>query len=224
MTDALIKKPRRIKEKAIVLDYDDTIVNFDGGICAIHNKRYGTSLTPRDLKTWNFKGLEVKDVSNNIVRGEDLLATFKEYEDHGLYVGLDLLRDSYNALECMKEKGYKIFVITARPEKYGKQTELNLISHKIHKFIDEIFFKPEFQSEVQDFKVKKIKELSKDYNIHVFADDKAETVRSVAESCNVNLVFLVENARNKDFEPEDGENITKVRDIMEIIRYLKKVK
>lgn len=216
------EKKRKIKPKAIVLDNDDCIVDFDGGVCKVHNKKYGTSLTPRDLVAWNYVGLELKDASGNVVKGEELLATYKEYEDHGLYVGLNLLRDVHNALECMKEKGYKIFILTARPPKYGRQTELNLIRHNIEKFIDDVFFQPEDFPAVENFKVKKIKELSKDYNIQVFADDRGDTVQAVADNCNVNKVFLVENSKNKNFE-YDHEEIIKVRDIMEIVRYLKKV-
>ena len=218
-----IKKKRQIKPKAVVLDLDDTIVDFLGFLCSLHNKKNGTCIIPNDISEWNFTSLSVTDVRGNTVSGDELRNTFKEYEPEGMYVGLELIKDSDFALEIMKQLGYKIIILTARSSKFGKQTELNLIRNKIHKYIDEIYFKPETVKEGEDFKVNKIKELSKTYNVQLFADDRGETIRAVYENCNVNRVFLIEKPHNSGFEIVD-DGIIKVKDLMETVRYLKEVK
>lgn len=216
------KKKRKYKPKAIVLDADDTIFDFCGPLCTVHNRERGTCVTPNDLTTWNWLDLELKDASGNKVTGQELRETFTKYEPHGLYASSPLLRDSYNALECMKDKGYKVFVITARKEEYKLQTELSYTFHNIGKYIDDTFFKPADFPETENFKVKKIKELSKEYNIRVFADDKNTTINQVVENCNVNKVFIINKAHNRSSE-FDPEEVTRINDLMEIIRYLRKV-
>jgi hypothetical protein len=213
-------KKRVFKPKVIILDVDDTILDFCGFLCSLHNKKYGTCISPNDLTDWNFSSVEVKDANGNVVLGSQLRATFEEYEADGLYVGLDVLGDADFALEIMKKLGYKIILLTARNEKFGKQTELNLIMNKIYQFIDEIHFKSD--KNIENFKTNKIKELSKIYNIQLFADDRAETVMQISENCKVDKIFLINKAHNKNIEIED-ENIVRVGDLMEAVRYLKKI-
>jgi len=160
-------KKRKYKPKAIVLDADDTIFDFCGPLTTIEYKESGSSIAPSDLTTWNWTNLEFKDASGNTVTGAQLRDTFAKWEPHGLYVFLPLLRDSYNALECMKDKGYKVFIVTARAEKYKLQTELSCMMHKIDKYIDDIYYKPDDFPKTENFKVKQIKELSKDYNLMI---------------------------------------------------------
>jgi predicted secreted acid phosphatase len=205
------EKKRKRKPKAIILDADDTIFNFLGGICKIHNKRNGTCITPQDLTAWDFGATEMKDARGNSVNGTELRQTWKDYEDSGLYACLSLIGDAAFALHLMKDLGYKIIILTARPEKYGKDTELNLIFNNIHQYVDEIYFNSD--------KVKKIKELSKTYNVVMFADDRATTVQDIYENCKVRNVILIEKAHNSDAEVDP--EIHRVKDLMETIRLLK---
>jgi len=203
-------KPKK-KEKIVVLDADDTIFDFLGGLCKVHNKRNGTCITPADIEDWNFESLEMKDARGNVVKGVDFRKTFTDYEADGLYVGLDILGDADFALELIKKLGYKIIILTARDDKYGKQTELNLIFNRISSYVDDIFFKAD--------KVKKIKELSKVYHVVMFVDDRATTVASVLDNCNVDKVFLVDKGHNKTVELD--EEIIRVKDLYGTVKYLK---
>lgn len=202
-------RPRKIP--TIVCDNDDTIVNFLSGLCKVFNKRYGTCITENDLATWNFDDLLIKDARGSEVKGEDIRKTFMEYENHGLYVGLDLLESSYDALKWMKKLGYKVIILTARDEKYGKDTELNLIFNNIAQFVDEVYFEKD--------KVKKIQELSKTHKICLFADDKASTVNAVAEGCKVDHIILIDKAHNRN--EEVVEDVKRLRTLFEAVRFLK---
>lgn len=205
---------KRNKLKTIVLDYDDTVVDFLGGLCRIHNKRYNTCISANDIQDWDFSSLEVKDARGNVVKGSELKKTFIAYEDDGLYVGLEMLGDADFALELMKKLGYKVIILTARDEKFGKQTELNLIFNRIAQYVDEVYFKAD--------KVKKIKDLSRTHHIVLFADDKASTVQAVAEECTVDNIFLIEKPHNKNIECD--ESVMRVRDLLDTVRYLKECK
>lgn len=218
MGDIMGRKP-----KAIVLDYDDTIVDFVGFLCEVHNKKHNTCITPRDITSWGFESLDFKDVRGNRVTGEQFIGTFMDYESDGFYVSLDLIGSTFNALMIMKELGYKIIILTARPDKFGKQTELNIIKNKIANFIDEVHMKAEDDNN-KDFKSKKLKELSKKYNIQMFADDKYDTIVSVLEKCNINNVVLVDRGYSINDNIDEDDGIIKVNEIMETLKFLKKVK
>jgi uncharacterized HAD superfamily protein len=203
---------RKRKPLAIALDLDDTISEFLPFLCKLHNKLHGTCITTSDLKTWDFANVNLKDKQGNIVTGDQLRETFHKYEPDGLYSILPPIRDSRFALELIKELGYKIIIITARKSEYRNQTILNLMFNNIH--YDKLFF--------EDNKVKKLKELSKIYNIQAFVDDKYDTIIDVFENCNINKIFIINMPHNVKLELD--EEILRVNDIMEILRYLKKVK
>ena len=201
------KKYKR-RPHAVVLDYDDTVVDFIGFLCMVHNHLHGTCMTRRDVVNWGFKDINMKDARGNTVTGAEFNQTFKDWEAHGLYASLPAFKDAKRAIDLIRKMGYKIIIMTARGEKYRQETELNTMHQGIH--YDELHF--------SDDKVKTIRELSKTYNIKMFADDKADTVLKVAEKCKVKHVFIVDAEHNKDID--DDEDIIRVRDIMEAIRYL----
>lgn len=205
----------RKKEKAVVLDVDDTLVSFLSYLCFLHNKLHGTSLSEHDIKEWAFDNLDLTDVRGNKVTGEQLNETFHEYESEGLYARLPAIKESRFGVELMRDLGYKIILMTARKPEFHKQTILNLISNKID--YDELYFTKE--------KVKKINALAKDYNIMLFADDKYETVLDVYENAKIHKngqVCLINKSHNQDKELDEG--ILRINTVFEAVRFLKKVK
>jgi len=209
MLDMAKEHKRKRRPYAIVLDYDDTVVDFIGFLCMVHNSIHGTCMTRRDVINWGFKDINMKDARGNTVTGAEFTKTFEEWEENGLYAALPAFKDARRAVDIMRKMGYKIIILTARDEKYRKQTELNAMHQ--HIYYDELHF--------SDDKVKTIRELSKTYNIKMFADDKAETVLKIVEKCKVKHVFIIDQEHNKDID-DDEEDIIRVRDIMEAIRYL----
>ena len=212
------KPKRKRKPHAVVLDYDDTVVDFMGFLCSVHNLYNGTCMTKNDVKGWGFKGVSLTDARGNTVTGEELMNTFKTYEKHGIYASLPVIREARKAIYDMRTLGYKVIILTARDEKYKEQTEINAMHQKV--VYDELHFSSD--------KVKILKELSKRYNIRAFADDRAQTVLKVMDKSKVKNVFLVDAAHNRNLdeiatemniEVEDGD-IKRIRDIYEILREL----
>ena len=93
---------KRTKIKTIVVDFDDTIVDFVPFLCFLHNSLHKTCLSESDIKMWSFEGLDLTDVRGNRVTGEELRATFEKYEPHGLYARLPVIKDARFALDIMK--------------------------------------------------------------------------------------------------------------------------
>ncbi|HLD91590.1 MAG TPA: hypothetical protein VI911_11385 [Patescibacteria group bacterium] len=206
------KKKSPKKDKAIVVDYDDTVVGFLQALCKAHNKKYGTCVSHNDIKTWNFDDLDITDARGNRVTGADLRATFKLYEENGMYAALKPLDYAKYTLDTAHEIGYKVIIVTARNEKFRVATEYNLADQDI--YCDELYFSND--------KVKTIKDLAKKYQIVMFADDKASTVQDVAENCRVKNVFLITKAHNRSCEV-DEEIIKRANDLMDCLKELKKV-
>lgn len=208
-----MKKKRVVKPKAVVIDLDGVVGDFLFTLTWLHNKLYKTSVSHNDIKTYNFVDLKITDARGITVTGDQLHTTFREWEPHGIYSTMPLLPHAKEALVIIRALGYKILFMTAREEQFKKQTELWLHSNDLP--YDELFFERE--------KAKKIRNLSKTYNVQAFMDDHVENAIDVAEKTNVNSVFLIESpiTRDKEFENEDFE---KVNDLFEATRYLKEVK
>jgi len=203
---------RKLKPKAVIVDIDDTITNFLPFLCFLHNKLNNTSITEKDITSWNFDNIEFKDVRGNETTGDELRATFRNFEDHGLYAILPPINDARFALDIIHELGYRIILMTARNAKYESQTVLNLIANRFK--YDELYFEKD--------KVKKIKELAKTYNIVLFADDKLDTVIKVSENCNCKKIFLIDKHHNSVVELD--EEITRIDNLFEAVRCLREVK
>lgn len=199
---------RKRREWAIALDYDDTVVDFLGHLCSWHNHLHGTAISKNDIPAWNFSGLDVRDTKGNQVTGEDLMKTFTDYEGDGLYACLPALPNALKAMNLFKRMGYKIVVITARKEQFRRATEMNAWNQNFP--IDEVVFSSD--------KVGSLRELNKRYNIKAFCDDKLVTVEDIYNRCNIDKVFLMTQAHNKNIEIADG--IIRVNDLVECVRYL----
>jgi len=212
------KKKRQPKQKVAIFDMDDTLVDFVGALCELYNKHHGTTLSPSDLTEWDWKNLDFKDARGNVVKGSDLRKTFMDYEA-GIYVGLEPLPYTIQALTALKKFGYKILIITARHNTFGKKTELNLMFKKIPH--DEVFHKDDANMETETFKVNKIKELSKIYNIVFFVDDKASTVQAIYDNCKVDKVYLLNKPHNRN--AEISTEISRVDDIYDPVKPLKDI-
>jgi len=201
---------RKLKPKAVILDFDDCLCDFIGMLCRIHNKINKTYITPSDILEYDMNKAHMVDVQGNEVNGEDLFNTFKEYEQHGLYATLKPLPEARHALHIIRNLGYRIIILTARPEEYKKQTKFCLLHQNLEH--DEVIFAPSKE------KAKTIRRLSKTYNIVAFADDKASTCIDVNESTKVKQVYIINQSHNKDIEID--EEIKRVDSVFDIVRNL----
>ena len=180
-----------IDKKYIVLDIDDTLVCFLSHLIDIHNNLPGVAnkYSREDIEGWSLP--------------DDLKDTFKEYENW-VYVSAPALPKVKNKIKQLKKSGYGIILMTARDESFKKHTIFNLSFNKIE--YDMLFFNKN--------KSLKINRLSEDYNIEIFADDRASTVNKVRENTNVPNVYLINMPSNRNIELLEG--VTRINNIHEI--------
>ena len=219
---------RKMKPKAIILDIDDVIGDFCGDLCWVHNMVNGTCVTANDIRGWNFETLKVSDRNGNEVIGSDLRETFRFWEEHGLYASLNIKPRVSEAIAVMRLFGYKVIFLTARDSRFREETKLNFWRNGIKFRDDELILREDDDKE--NFKTKKIKQLSKDYNIQMFVDDKYSTIEHVADNTNVNIVCLMETASTRNLKTIEGdkenrleknENIHKFVDLYDVTKLLK---
>ena len=203
------KKTKKIP--CIVTDLDDVIVDFLGFLCDLYNSKHNTSITKNDITDWNFESLQIRDMGNVKVKGEDLRDFFLEYES-AFYSSIPVMDDAKRALDYIKFLGYKVIILTARDEKHRKATEVCLWRNGI--VYDEL---------VMDWdKQKQFKRLQRKHDIFFFADDKAETCELINEHCKAQDVYLVNKPHNTSHEETEG--IIRINNLLEIIRTLNKVR
>ena len=204
------KKAKRKKIPCIVSDIDDVIVDFLGFLCDLYNSKHGTSLSKADITDWNWDTLKIRDVGSKRIDGEDLKKFFEEYES-SFYSSIPVMDESKRAIEYFKFLGYKVILITARKEEHRKATEVCLWRNRVP--YDDLIFDWDKQ--------KVIKKLQRNHDIMFFADDKATTCETVNDNCKVQDTYLVNKGHNKEHEESDG--ITRIDNLLEVIRTLKKV-
>jgi len=199
---------RRKKIPTIILDIDDTVVDFTGFLCYLFNSINNTSITEADLVSWHFNKAKVEDIRGNVVKGTELRKFFHNYEAHGLYSATPPIKESILAMTLMKKLGYKIILLTARSEDFKKDTQISMIMHSIPH--DEIVFDAD--------KPKQINRLARKHNIVAFADDKYDHVKSVFETDKVDTCYIINKSHNK--EKELPEEIVRINDLLEMPRNL----
>jgi len=198
------------KRKCVILDLDDVINNFLGYLCYIHNHKHNTSVSPSQIITWALDTDDNSDIFGEVNKDATLDKTFKEYENEGLYAILPVFYEAKQAFKIYRDLGYAIVFLTARDEKFRKQTELNLWANDL--IPDKMIFAKD--------KVKMINELAERFEIIMFCDDRAQTVKSVNTNCKVKYPVLINKSHNKDAKL--SQNIIRADDLLGTIKYLTK--
>ena len=180
-----------MKTKCWILDLDDTCFSFLDHTCFIHYWLTGKLYKTTDLPHWDLP--------------DDLNQTFKDYENW-IYISQPIFPKVVQTIKKLKEKGYKIIFMTARPKEFKKHTLFNLAFNKIDVKEDELYFNKN--------KSLKINRLAEIYDIQVFADDKLETVNKVKTETEVPNVYLVNTPVNRNEEVAEG--IIRINNIHEI--------
>lgn len=195
------------KRRAIILDLDDCVFDFIGHLCLLHNKKYNTHITRSHITRFDLD-VEERDIYGVVLKNATLEKTFKELEPYGLYAVLPVFYEAKQAFKIFKDLGYAIIFLTARSEKFRKQTEIAIWLNDI--IPDKLVFNKN--------KVNAINSLSEKYEIVMFADDKPQTVKSVNTNCKVKYPILITRTYNE--KAKLSQNIYRCNDLLETIKFL----
>lgn len=175
--------------KACVLDLDDTCFSFISHTCFMHYWLTGETYKEEDLSSWSLPA--------------PLNKTFLDYENW-IYISQPIFPKVISTINKLRAAGYKIILMTARPESFKKHTEFNLAFNKLK--YDELYFNKN--------KSLKINRLAEKYDIQIFCDDKLDTVNKVKRETAVPHVYLINAPSNKNSDVEEG--VVRINNLHEI--------
>lgn len=175
-----------MERRLIGLDLDDVLMDFNAGLCDFHNTRYGTSLTKKDIisynleKTWNCEK-------------EEAIRRVKEFY---LSPEHDATQPVEGAIGVVKELrgNWDIAIITSRPKSVSRQTytwlEKNFpfLSESVH------FALHPFHNETTVTK----RDICQRLGVEVFVDDALFHIEDVASV--VGQAFLFDAPWNQNSE------------------------
>lgn len=184
------------KPLAIVSDLDDCVFSFLQGFLDYYNTVFEKEICLPDLREYNFN--------------DGMSKALKGWERLGYYGSLPLEFGAFRFLELLAQEGVEVIFLTARPEKYRKDTEKCLKRHRITEYSDLIFSKN---------KAAVIEQLKSTHEILAFIDDRASTVNSVFKTCKLPYTFLINKSHNRHETVESG--IVRINTILCIWKILK---
>jgi uncharacterized HAD superfamily protein len=177
------------KPKVAVIDLDDCIFDFIGHLLVIGKNLYNLNYKYSGMTNWDLP--------------KDLNEVFLKHEN-SIYLSQPVLEGVKDKINSLKEKGYKIFFMTARDKKFKEATEFSLLFNNIP--YDKLFFNKN--------KALKINNLAKEYSIKLFVDDKVETVNEVKKLTSVKNVYLMNMPSN--LHKEISRGIKRIDSLQEV--------
>jgi len=172
--------------KAIVIDIDDTVLDFGSRLREFVNHQYDKKVIGKpqawDLCEW----LGIKE-------GQDI-EILAEFAASWQFGALDPLPGASRVLTKLAQEGYDIFCITAcsREPQVEALRRANMY-HCFGNIFQEIFF-----VEFGESKDKYLKQIALTHDIHAFVDDKYANLED-AEKAGIERCIMIKQPHNKDF-------------------------
>lgn len=167
------------KTPLVLLDIDDTIADFSKYLIKRLNEEYleAEELAPFD--SWELPAIAEFHL--------------ELWSRSGLYKSLPLIKKAKEFIDAIPRDQYKLGLITARPEEFREDTLSWLTKHNTK--VDFVLF--------DKHKINKIKELNETYSIELFADDKAETIKTASEQLKfIKHLILIDMPHNSKVKLE----------------------
>ena len=151
-------------KKLIIIDYDNTLVDFMRNLLDRFNEHHQISITLNDINEYNFEHCSFDENGiNGIFLNEFFLANISES-----YLDLVAYPDSKEFLKNAQSNGYRIEVVTARNSEHSKETTDCLKANELGPYLDEIVYTHN--------KAEYIKSIKDEYSEIIFIDDKKEEI------------------------------------------------
>lgn len=189
----------------IGIDIDDTLADLVTSFTEFHNEAYGTSLEKADFITY---------ATWQIVGGthEDDLRKFAEFDETPYAKNMKPMDGARVAIDVLS-KTHELFIITARPDSFVKETHFWLQKHFTEKFKGIHF--------AQDYKTASIARQNKadivtQLGVQIFIDDNMRYAEECAKTGTKVLLFNQPWNQTPDLAP----GITRVHSWEEILRII----
>ncbi|MFT5880384.1 MAG: 5'(3')-deoxyribonucleotidase [Moritella sp.] len=189
----------RLSMKAIVIDIDDTVLDFGSRLREFVNHQYDKKVIGKP-KEWDLcEWLGVKE-------GQDV-EILTEFASSWQFGALDALPGASRILTKLTQEGYDIFCITAcsREPQVEALRRANMY-HCFGNIFQEIFFVGFGES-----KDKYLKQIQQTHEIHAFVDDKFANLED-AHNAGIDRCIMIKQPHNRNFR----ERVTCAHDWYEI--------
>lgn len=172
--------------KAIVIDIDDTVLDFGSRLREFVNHQYDKKVMGKpqawDLCEW----LGVKE-------GQDT-EILEEFASSWQFGALDPLPGASRVLTKLVQEGYDIYCITACSK--SPQVEALRRANMYHCFGN--IFKDIFFVDFGESKDKYLKQIEQTHDIHAFVDDKYANLQD-AQNAGIDRCIMIKQPHNKDY-------------------------
>ncbi|HBI25727.1 MAG: hypothetical protein UT41_C0001G0067 [Candidatus Wolfebacteria bacterium GW2011_GWC2_39_22] len=188
----------------IGIDIDDVLADTVNAVCAFHNETYGTCLKRDDFLSYKF--WETWGGSK-----EEAIKKMQIFNEEGCGVTTCPIDGALRALTSLKNSGYELFAVTARPLHVMKQTE-----EWIGLYFPDIFSAIKFGNTYGNEGIKEKKSsICKSLNIGIIIEDDIDHAVDCAE--NGIKVILLDCPWNQG---ELSENVHRVFSWDEALRFI----
>ncbi|WP_425338894.1 5' nucleotidase, NT5C type [Moritella marina] len=172
--------------KAIVIDIDDTVLDFGSRLREFVNHQYDKQVTGKPL-AWDLcEWLGIKE-------GQDV-KILKEFASSWQFGALDALPGASRILTKLAQEGYEIFCITACSR--DAQVEALRRANMYHCFGN--IFKEIFFVEFGESKATYLNKIQETHEIHAFVDDKYDNLVD-AKNAGIDNCIMIKQPHNKVF-------------------------
>lgn len=114
------------KQKLIVLDVDQVVLDFLGQFIKFYNLKYNKRVSPDDITSF-LPSVDMRHVINE----DEWEEAFEEFESNGGYSSLQAIEGARTSINNILAAGHKIVFVTARHSKFRGETEMSFILNKI---------------------------------------------------------------------------------------------
>ncbi len=181
------------QRKRIGLDFDDVLVDFNGGLTVFHNENYGTTCKKEDATSWEYDKLWE-------CTPEEAMRRMKEYVNSSHHAKVPPVVGAVDAVKRLKEH-YDLFIVTARDENLQDQT-FTIIEEHFPESFQGVHFLHRDEQNVRGTKGDVCTEL----DIDIFIEDSLGNVAHTSQAGIRTLLFDAPWNQSETLPP----NVTRV--------------
>lgn len=177
--------------KAIVVDADDTILDFGSRVREFYNHHHGKQVIGKSL-TWGL--CDWLDIEEG--KDREVLEAFMGSWQCG---ALDPLPGTTRVLPKLLQQGYDIFVVTA----CGQDPQVHALrkANLYHVFGD--IFEQIMFVDFEGSKVDCLDKISETHDIHAFVDDKYQNIKEAQDAGYYEACVMIKQPHNRQYREED---------------------
>jgi uncharacterized HAD superfamily protein len=195
-----------LNKRALAIDFDDCLINFNSSLLKFHNQNYNTALTWDDTISFDLSEVFKCDINECDRR-------VREFHGFSTHETFDLIEDAVEAITLLSQQ-YELHIITSRPvetrEKAHTIVDINFAGR-----FERMHFTEDHRHVYQSLSLAKAM-LCEELNAAALIDDGLHNAEKAVEYGIP--VYLMDKPWNQG---ETVSGITRVYSWQEILRHLK---